>query len=135
MEHRAKRVGLHGKGVMLKLTYASMKSITRSQSVFSTDSVMDFYRKAVELLERVEHRPVRLIGVGIYNLSSEEERQMRLEDILEDSALRKETELREMLDHLQARYGLDFAGHLEQIYQTDILHKTVEYMRKHGRGM
>ena len=120
---------------MLKLTYASMKSITRSQSVFSTDSVMDFYRKAVELLERVEHRPVRLIGVGIYNLSSEEERQMRLEDILEDSALRKETELREMLDHLQARYGLDFAGHLEQIYQTDILHKTVEYMRKHGRGM
>ena len=33
--HRAKRVGLHGKGVSLKLTYANMKGITRSRLVFS----------------------------------------------------------------------------------------------------
>ena len=32
---------------------------------------------------------------------------------------------------LQSRYKLDFAGHLEQIYQADTLHKTIEYMRKH----
>ena len=38
----------------------------------------------------------------------------------------------ELLAELGARYGLDFAGHLEQIYQTDTLHKTVEYMRKHS---
>ena len=131
VDHRAKRVGLHGRGVMLKLTYSDMKAISRSQSVFSTDSVIDTYRKALEMLEQVEHRPVRLIGMGIYHLSSEEERQLSLDDILEDAALRKEEELRERLNGLQVRYGLDFAGHLEQIYQMDTLHKTVEYMRKH----
>ena len=36
-----------------------------------------------------------------------------------------------LLDALQKRYGLDFAGHLEQIYHGETLHKTVEYMRKH----
>ena len=32
---------------------------------------------------------------------------------------------------MQERYHLDFAGHLEQLYHTQTLHKTVEYMRKH----
>ena len=129
---RAERVGLHGKGVTLKLTYADMKSISRSQGVLSADSAVDIYRKAVELLEQVEHRPVRLIGVGIYHLSGEEDRQLSFADILEDIAPKKETELQALLDGLKLRYGLDFAGHLEQIYQADILHRTVEYMRKHS---
>ena len=130
VDHRAKRVGLHGKGVSLKLTYADMKQVSRSQAVLSTDFVIDNYRRAVEMLEQVDHRPVRLIGTGIYHLSGEEDRQLSLDDVFGDAALRKETELRELLDGLQERYGLDFAGHLEQIYQADTLHKTVEYMRK-----
>ena len=39
--------------------------------------------------------------------------------------------LSRLLEGLQARYHLDFAGHLEQIVHTETLHKTVEYMRKH----
>ena len=131
VDRRAKRVGLHGKGVTLKLTYADMKAISRSQGVFSTDSVVEIYRTAAQMLDQVDHRSVRLIGVSIYNLSGEEERQLSLDDILENSARRKETELHALLEGLGQRYGLDFAGHLEQIYQTDTLHKTVEYMRKH----
>ncbi len=131
VEHRAKRVGLHGKGVTLKLTYADMKAISRSQSVFSTDSAADIYRETVLLLDQADKRPVRLIGAGIYNLSDEAERQLRMDDLLEDASARNAAELRALLDRLQTRYGLDFAGHLEQIYQSDTLHKTVEYMRKH----
>ena len=131
VDRRAKRVGLHGKGVTLKLTYADMKAISRSQGVFSTDSVVEIYRTAAQMLDQVDHRSVRLIGVSIYNLSGEEERQLSLDDLLENSARRKETELHALLEGLGQRYGLDFAGHLEQIYQTDTLHKTVEYMRKH----
>ena len=131
VEHRAGRVGLHGKGVTLKLTYADMKAISRSQSVFSTDSAADIYRETVLLLDQADKRPVRLIGAGIYNLSDEAERQLRMDDLLEDASARNAAELRALLERLQTRYGLDFAGHLEQIYQSDTLHKTVEYMRKH----
>jgi len=132
VERRARRVGLRGQGVTLKLTYADMKAISRTQSVFSTDSAVDIFRQTVLMLDQVEKRPVRLIGSGLCHLSDGEERQLSFDDIMEDAALRKETELRALLDGLRARYGLDFAGHLEDLYQMDTLHKTIEYMRKHG---
>ena len=132
VDHRAKRVRLHGTGVTLKLTYADMKTISRSQTVLTADAPSEIYRTAAQLLDQVDRRPVRLIGVSLYNLSGEDGRQLNLDDILEDSAIRKEEELQGLFDDLQNRYGLDFAGHREQIYQADILHKTVEYMRTHG---
>ncbi len=132
VERRAKRVGLHGTGVMLKLTYADMKAISRSQTVFSTDSAADIYRTAAQMLEQVDHRPVRLVGTALYNLAGEAGRQLSFDDVFKDSSLRKEAEIRELLDGLQRRYGLDFAGHLDQICQADTLHKTVEYMRRHS---
>ncbi len=132
VDMRAKRVGLHGKGVALKLTYADMRQISRSLTVFSADSALDIYRNAAAMLDQVERLPVRLIGTGIYNLSGEADRQLSFDDIFEESELGKERELGKLLDGLREKYGLDFAGHLEQIRQSDTLHKTVEYMRKYG---
>ena len=134
VDMRAKKIGLHGKGVALKLTYADMKQISRSQTVFSADSAIDIYQNAEKLLEQVEKRPVRLIGAGIYNLSGEANRQLNFDDVFEESVRRKEAELQRLLQGLQERYGLKFAEHLNDIYQMDTLHKTVEYMRKHRKG-
>lgn len=132
VEHRAKRHGLHGNGVTLKLTYFDMKGITRSKSVPDCDSAAAIYREAARLLNNVEKRPVRLVGVSIYNLSGEEGRQLTLEDYFMEARQQRDAEQNSLLEELQARYRLDFAGHLNQIYQTDTLHKTVEYMRKHS---
>ena len=131
VEHRAKRYELHGGGVTLKLTYADMKGITRSRIISATDSAVNIYQEAVRLLDSVEQRPVRLVGVGIYNLSGEEGRQLTIEDFFTEAKMQRDEELKKLLDGLQSRYGLDFAGHLDQIYQGEPLHKTVEYMRKH----
>ncbi|MCR4893014.1 MAG: DNA polymerase IV [Lachnospiraceae bacterium] len=132
VNNRAKRVGLHGKGVTLKLTYSDMKAISRSQTIISTDSVLDIYINAAQMLDQVQIRPVRLIGVSIYNLDIEKDRQLSFDDVFEAFSRQKEEELGALLREMGQRYGLDFAGHLEQIYQRDILHKTVEYMRKHS---
>ena len=131
VEHRARRYGLYGNGVTLKLTYFNMKSITRSRLTPACDSAVMIWRESARLLETVEKRPVRLIGAGIYNLSGEEGRQLTIEDFFDDARSRRDRELKELLDGLQNRYRLDFAGHLEQLYQSDTLHRTVEYMRKH----
>lgn len=131
VERRARRYGLYGNGVTLKITYFDMKSITRSQKVFGCDNAVMIYQEAAELLKYVEKRPVRLIGAGIYNLSGEDGRQLTIDDISADAKERRDTERKKLLLRLQKRYRLDFAGHLEQIYQADTLHKTVEYMRKH----
>ncbi len=132
VEHRAKRHGLHGNGVTLKLTYFDMKGITRSRSIPDCDSAAAIYREAARLLDGVEKRPIRLVGVSIYNLSGEEGRQLTLEDYFAEARQLRDTEQSNLLAELQTRYRLDFAGHLEQIYQADTLHRTVEYMRKHS---
>ena len=131
VENRAKRYNLHGNGVTLKLTYSDMKSITRSRKTPDCDNAAMICQEAVNLLNNVEKRPVRLVGVGIYNLSGEEGRQLSLFNFLPDTENDKNAEMKRQLDVLHDRYHLDFAGHLDQIYQMDILHKTVEYMRKH----
>ena len=131
IEHRAKRVGLQGKGVTLKLTYADMKQISRSHLIAQTDSPVVIWRETANMLAQVEHRPVRLIGAGLYNLSgSPEERQLSFDDQFADQPDHDEKARKELLDRLQARYGLDFAANLEKIYHYEVLHKTVEYMRK-----
>lgn len=133
VEQRAKRYGLHGNGVTLKLTYANMKGITRSRLTPACDNAVMIYHEAAGLLDTVDKRPVRLVGAGIYNLSGEEGRQLTFDDIASGAKEQREAEMKRLLDGLQAKYNLDFAGHLEQIYQYDILHKTVEYMRKHAK--
>ena len=131
VEERARRVGLRGRGVTLKLTYADMKSITRSRSPAACDSAVSIWREAARLLERVERRPVRLVGLSLYNLTDEEERQLRLPGFEEEDTREQEAERRRLFDSLQARYGLDFEGHVRELTHMETLHKTAEYMRKH----
>jgi len=133
VEHRASRYNLRGKGVTLKLTYSNMQSISRSRSIpLATSSAVTIYREAAAMLDGVRWESARLIGVSLHNLSAREEGQMVIRDLLEDQT-QQEDELRELLNALQARYGLDFAGHLDQVVQMETLHKTVEYMRRHFR--
>ena len=130
---RAGRYGLHGNGVVLKLTYSDMKSITRSNGSVSCDSAYTLYREAVRLLSALPKRSVRLIGAGIYDLSDNENRQLSFDDITEAGNAVREQSLVKALGEIGVRYNLDFAGNLEKIYRSDILHKTVEYMRKHRK--
>ena len=131
VQNRAERVGLHGKGVTLKLTYGDMKSISRSRACYSTDSALAIYREAALMLDAVENRPVRLIGVSIYNLSQEKETQLTFDGFFDSGAEDHDAELKALLNRLGERYHLDFAGNLEKIYKVETLHRTVEYMRKH----
>ena len=134
VERRAARVGLYGEGVSLKVTFANMKSITRSRLVPSTRSAAVICREALALLEQVPDQPVRLIGTGIYHLSGEDGRQLRFDDLLPDTAHRQREEIETALTALGDRYGLDFAGNLDKIFHGETLYRTVEYMRRHGRN-
>lgn len=131
VDERAKRCGLHGGGVVLKLTYADMRSITRSRHAENCDSPVAIYQEAVRMLDALPQKTVRLIGVGIYDLSGGEGRQLCFADILQAQEAEQEQQLRQALERLQLRYHLDFAGNLDKIYRLQILHKTVEYMRRH----
>lgn len=131
VETRAKRIGLHGKGVSIKITYSDMKSATRSKSPVNCETAIEIYNEAVRLLDQVDQKTARLVGVGIYNLSSDEYRQLTLDDITGEFRKRHEAELKAALDALGKHYGLDFVGNLDKLQHMETMYKTVEYMRKH----
>lgn len=134
VEHRARRYNLLGRGVTLKLTYSDMRSISRSAPLsLATNSAVTIHREAKRLLlEHIDAQPVRLVGVGLYNIVDHDAGQTVIRDFFEQQE-EQALERQRLLDALQQRYGLDFAGHLEQIFHMDTLHKTIEYMRKHFR--
>ena len=134
VEHRARRYNLLGRGVTLKLTYSDMRSISRSAPLsLATNSAVTIHREARRLLlEHIDAQPVRLVGVGLYNIVDHDAGQTVIRDFFEQQE-EQALERQRLLDALQQRYGLDFAGHLEQIFHMDTLHKTIEYMRKHFR--
>ena len=126
----ATRYGLYGKGVTLKITYADMKSITRSKQIESTRSAFRIYKESCKLLNKVEHRTIRLIGVGIHNLSSiEKSKQLFFDDLLSDGREPQE-DSNSLLKELGDRYGLNFIANLDKIFSGETLYKTIEYMRK-----
>ena len=93
------------------------------------------FSEAVQLLAQVQLQPVRLIGTGLYHLTDDHVRQICIEDLMPDTAKKREEEISNELEKLHTRYGLDFAGNLDRLFQGETLYKTVEYMRKKkGKG-
>ena len=133
VERRAARIGLYGEGVTVKLTYADMKSITRSRLIPSTRSAAIIREEAVRLIGQVPQKPVRLVGTGIYHLTGEYGRQMRIDDLLPEIREEQQKKMDAALLDLGRRYGLDFAGNLDKIFHGETLYRTIEYMRKHRR--
>ena len=136
VERKAKRVELYGGGVTLKITYSNMKSITRSRISPGCDSALTIYREALLLLDKVKRDPVRLLGVGIYNLSDEKDTQLSLFDIIdgadnvESAESTGNAELGALLSRLEKRYGIELSGNPDQVARAESLHATAEYMRK-----
>lgn len=132
IEHRAKKLGLYGNGITLKITYYNMKSITRSKRISSNACAVTIYKETIKMLDLIEKHPVRLVGAGIYNLSDKEEKnQFYMNELFEEQETKYNVELKEMFGALQKKYRLDFENNVDKIYQNDTLHKTIEYMHKH----
>ena len=131
VERRAGRVGLYGEGISLKVTYADMKSITRSRMIPATRSAAVIWEEACRLLDQVEQKPIRLIGTGLYHMIGEAGRQLSIDDFLPAVQERREAAIRDGLAEMQQHYGLNFSGNLDKIFQGETLYRTVEYMRKH----
>ncbi len=107
---RAKRKGLYGKCVTLKIKFSDMHSITRSKTKEATNSSKDIYTSASELLDNLNLcQSVRLVGVTLSNLSEErekEEYQISLFDPPEEETSKKKTDaLEDAIFELHNKYG------------------------------
>ena len=58
---------------------------------------------------------------------------MRIDDLLPEIREEQQKKMDAALLDLGRRYGLDFAGNLDKIFNGETLYRTIEYMRKHRR--
>ena len=83
-----------------------MKSITRSQTCESTNDGYEIYKIAVELLRKVKRQPVRLLGLGMQNLSKDYIRQLSFADLRAEG---QEDGMKQGIGRLELRYGVDLS--------------------------
>jgi len=94
--------GIYAHTITLKVTYADMKSITRSKSGDATNNAQIIYETAATLMEKIERRPIRLIGITLSNFTTSPNMQMSLFDAGDDE---QKSKLDDALLKLQRKYG------------------------------
>jgi len=130
IENRAKKSGLYGNGVMLKITYKNMKSITRSKYVESCNNAIKIYEEAEKMFTLLERQAVRLIGVGIYNLSLNYIQQLSFTDILNNIEKSYNSLTTQKLYAMEKKYCIKFPANINKIFHSDNLQNIIEHMRK-----
>jgi DNA polymerase-4/DNA polymerase IV (DinB-like DNA polymerase) len=90
--------------VTLKVTYEGFKKITRSKSGNDTNKADEIYNTAAALLDTIERRPVRLVGITLSEFTDTVTKQLSL---FEPAADVKEDKLDSAMMKLQRRYGID----------------------------
>ena len=97
--------GIYARTVTLKVKYGDMKLITRSKSGDAVQEAREIYTIAAEMLDTVQRRPVRLVGIGLSGFTDSEFKQLSIEDM---DALHDEERRRALggtLLELQRKYG------------------------------
>lgn len=104
---RLRMEGIYGRTITLKVKYGNMKLITRSKSGDATNNAHRIYETVASLLDTVDKRPIRLVGIGLSNLTDTDSRQLNLEDMANVETERRRADLGKALLDLQRRYGGD----------------------------
>ena len=96
--------GIYARTVTLKVTYSDMKQITRAKSGEPTDRASVIYETASALLDKIEKRLVRLVGISLSGFSDTPDQQMTLFDSGDNG---QHDKLSESMMKLQIKYGRD----------------------------
>lgn len=108
---RLRHGGLQGRVVQLKIRDRGFATFTRRMTLpCPTDSDATIHRAALRLLGDLgwERVPVRLLGVGVHDLSAATARQA---DLFADAQDQQERAVDRVLDRVQERFGADLLGH------------------------
>lgn len=134
---KAKYRELEGHGIVLKLTYTNMKSITRSKALLNCNDTYMIYQEAVKLLEATNKQPIRLLGLGLNNVEKKDQNggiQLTFDGIFDYENDDTNEKLKEELKRLDMEYKIDFTNNIDKLHHSGILHKTAEYMRKYRKN-
>jgi len=99
--------GTFARTVTLKVKYSNMKLITRSKSGGTVNKAKDIYDIAAAMLDTIDKRPIRLVGIGLSGFEESEYHQITLDEIGTKRDIEKDETLDKTLLELQRKFGGD----------------------------
>ena len=107
----ARKQNCKGKTVSITIRYDDFKTITRQKAVRRTYLTKEIFEAGAKLLEDNwnSHRPVRLLGISLGNISDDEGEQISIFDMGNkvEEKTEKEEKLEKTFDSLRERFGTD----------------------------
>ena len=97
--------GTFARTVTLKVKYSNMKLITRSKSGETVNKAKDIYDTVASMLDTIEKRPIRLVGIGLSGFEESEYHQITLDEIGTKRNIEKDETLDKTLLELQRKFG------------------------------
>jgi len=94
---------LYARTISIKVTYRDMKQITRSKTDTPTNKAADIYKTASALLDAIERRPIRLVGISLSGLTKESSHQISLFDSTPSDSSKEK--LDKAVFEIQRKYG------------------------------
>lgn len=95
--------------VQLKLRFADFQSINRSHTLSApSDRTADFWQSGRNMLDAAlakEHRPVRLVGIGVTDLVDLANDPHRQQDLFTEQRQQHQREIDRLADQIQSRFG------------------------------
>ncbi|MCL2627990.1 MAG: DNA polymerase IV [Oscillospiraceae bacterium] len=93
------------KTITLKVTFKDMKKITRSKSDDATNKADVIFGTVCTLLDKVERRSIRLVGISLSGFADKDALQLTLFD--DAAEIKKSKKLDDVTTNLQRKYGMN----------------------------
>jgi len=106
----ARKQNYKGRTVSIVIRYDDFKTITRQKTVRETYLTKEIYAAGAKLLEENwnSKKPVRLLGISLNNVSSDEVEQLSIFSLNgSDDTDKKEEKLEKAFDSIRERFGYD----------------------------
>ena len=106
--YEARKSGYKGKTVSISIKYEDFTTVSRQKTVTPTYLTKDIYTNALALLEtnKNKNKLIRLIGLGLSNLVTDETEQLSIFELVEgEHNAHKEETIEKTIDRIRERFG------------------------------
>jgi len=116
-----------GNGVFIMGSYTDRTTFSVNKSVKGCADPIELHEIAMSLFDELPFRPIRRIGINVYNLTKSDPSQTTLDSLMGTD--KDDRELDERLESIRKRYGMESLNRYD--VERDTIRSIAEHMRTH----
>ncbi len=127
ISNNLEKYGKFGNGVIVVGSYTDRTTFSANKTVKRCNDAIGIHEAALSLFDGIPFRPIRRIGVSVYNLTKSDPSQTTLDSLMGTD--KDDSELEKMLESIRKRYAMDSLDRHD--VDRDTIRSIAEHMRTH----